>query len=191
MDGKYYYEQANDQLNLKDKKEYLGRLTPEQRKLYDKYYNKKRQEEHRKKVKQEDPEKHEEIKKMKAEYKAELRKAEPTKYKELNKRDVKNHRARNKAKEEEILAKVRKNAVHTLTDAIKARKARQELNKLNEKKAKKDIAKDILNDIIDTIPKKAKLKKNNEALKRHRAKKAEGVETKQYNTRGRKKEDNK
>jgi hypothetical protein len=44
MDGKYFYEMANDQLNMKDRKQYLSSLTEEQRKLYTRYGNKVRQD---------------------------------------------------------------------------------------------------------------------------------------------------
>lgn len=37
MDGKYIYEMANNQLNIKDRKVYLQSLTEEQRKLYVRY----------------------------------------------------------------------------------------------------------------------------------------------------------
>ncbi len=43
MGGEYYYNEANNQINAREKREYLARLTPEQRKEYDKYSNKLRQ----------------------------------------------------------------------------------------------------------------------------------------------------
>ena len=75
-------------------------------------------------------------------------------------------------------------SLNTLTDAIKARKARAEANKLRDEKkvqVKNDIS-SILNSIIDAVPIKSKNKKNREAVARHKAKKAQG-ETTTYNTR--------
>ncbi len=40
---KYYYNEANNQINARDKREYLASLTSEQRKEYDKHFNKIRQ----------------------------------------------------------------------------------------------------------------------------------------------------
>ena len=40
MDGKHFYDMANSQLNMKDRKSYLSTLTEEQRKLYTRYGNK-------------------------------------------------------------------------------------------------------------------------------------------------------
>ena len=44
MDGKYFYEIVNSQLNMKDRKVYLSNLTEEQRVLYTRYNNKVRQD---------------------------------------------------------------------------------------------------------------------------------------------------
>ena len=73
-------------------------------------------------------------------------------------------------------------SLNTLTDAIKARKARAEANKLrDEKKVKNDVS-SILNSIIDAVPVKSKNKKNSEAVARHKERKAQG-EAQTYNTR--------
>ena len=73
-------------------------------------------------------------------------------------------------------------SLNTLTDAIKARKARAEANKLRDEKNVKNDVSSILNSIIDAVPIKSKNKKNREAVARHKAKKAQG-ETTTYNTR--------
>ncbi len=44
MDGQYFYEMANSQLNVKDIKVYLSHLTEEQRVLYTRYNNKVRRD---------------------------------------------------------------------------------------------------------------------------------------------------
>ena len=44
MDGKYYYDMVNSQLNMKDRKIYLSSSTEEQRKLYTRYNCKVRQD---------------------------------------------------------------------------------------------------------------------------------------------------
>ncbi len=41
--GEYFYNEANNQINAREKREYIARLTQEQRKEYDKYCNKMRQ----------------------------------------------------------------------------------------------------------------------------------------------------
>jgi len=72
-------------------------------------------------------------------------------------------------------------ASNTLTDAIRARKARAEMNKLrDEKKVKNDVS-SILNSIIDAVPVVSKNKKNREAVARHKELKALG-EARIYNT---------
>jgi len=73
----------------------------------------------------------------------------------------------------------------TLTDAIRARKARAEVNKLKTAKESKQNVSDILNDIIAAVPTESKKKKNREAVARHRSKKPQGIPTKVYNTRSR------
>ena len=47
MGGKYIYDMANNQLNFKDSKIYLSTLTVEQRKLYNGYGAKLRQDKFR------------------------------------------------------------------------------------------------------------------------------------------------
>ena len=89
-----------------------------------------------------------------------------------------------RAKQRELKKNIDKKqkSLNTLTDAIRARKARAEANKLrDEKKVKNDVS-SILNSIIDAVPIKSKNKKNREAVARHKAKKAQG-EAKKYNTR--------
>ncbi len=44
MDDKYFYEMANNQLNLKDRRIYLSTLTAEQRLLFTRYNSKVRQD---------------------------------------------------------------------------------------------------------------------------------------------------
>ena len=89
---------------------------------------------------------------------------------------------RGKQRELKIDIEKKQKASNTLTDAIRARKARAEMNKLrDEKKVKNDVS-SILNSIIDAVPVVSKNKKNREAVARHKAKKAQG-ETTTYNTR--------
>lgn len=111
-----------------------------------------------------------------------LRQEQPEKMKEQNIKDVKAFRQREKEIKQDIQAKLKidleAKAKETLLNAIKARKARAELK---EKKEDKNIVGDILNDIINTIPKKAQQKKNKEAVKKHRAKKAVGEPVRKYN----------
>ena len=72
-------------------------------------------------------------------------------------------------------------ALNTLTDAIRARKARAEANKLRSEKVQNDVS-SILNDIIDAVPIKSKNKKNSEAVAKHKERKASG-EARTYKTR--------
>jgi len=90
------------------------------------------------------------------------------KYDKLNREYVKKHRDIQREKLGEIEAKVK--ATSTLGDYIKARKARTEMNKLKTETTNK-IVKDLLNEVIDTIPKKADLKQKREYMTRYRAKK--------------------
>ena len=69
MDGKYFYEMVNSQLNMKDRKVYLSNLTEEQRVLYTRYNNKVRQDKF--KANNENKEKYNKIRKV---YIAEKRK---------------------------------------------------------------------------------------------------------------------
>ena len=90
------------------------------------------------------------------------------------------YRAKQRALKIEIEKKQK--AYTTLTDAMRAKKARPEMNKLwDEKKVKNDVS-SILNSTIDAVPIVSKNKKNREAVARHKAKKAQG-ETITYNTR--------
>ena len=72
-------------------------------------------------------------------------------------------------------------SLNTLTDAIRARKARAEANKLRGEKAKNDVS-SILNSSIDAVPVVIKSKRNREAVARHKERKALG-QTTTYNTR--------
>ena len=118
MDGKYFYEMVNSQLNMKDRKVYLSNLTEEQRVLYTRYNNKVRQDKF--KANNENKEKYNKIRKV---YIAEKRIVEPVKFQERNIRDVAAFRAREKLQKQSIQQKF--NAVDTLTNAIRARKARK------------------------------------------------------------------
>ena len=124
MDGKYIYEMANSQINLTARKQYLSTLTEEQRKLYTRYNNKIRQDKF--KANEANKTRYNEIRK---EHIAELRQNEPEKMKQQNIKDVRAFREREKA--QEIILKKSK-SINTLTDAIRARKARAELNSLKE-----------------------------------------------------------
>ena len=173
--GYRYYQEANDQLNPQDKRIYLSTLNQEQRKFYNQYLTKLRQDKF--KADEANKKKYNEIRK---DHIAELRKIEPEKMAIQNRKDVKAYKLRNKAKATELLLK--QNASQTLTDAIRAKKARAEMNKLRiEKQVKKDVSR-ILNSIIDAVPMERKEKKNREAVARHKAKEAQG-ETRTYATR--------
>ena len=127
MDGKYIYEMANNQINMKDRKIYLSTLTEEQRKLYTRYNNKVRQDKF--KANEENKEKYNKIRK---EHIAELRKTQPERMKEQNIKDVRAFRERERATEEAILKKTK--SINILTDAIKTRKARIEMKELKTRK---------------------------------------------------------
>ncbi len=100
MDGKYYYEMANSQLNMKDRIANLKTLTEEQRKLYTRYGNTIRQDKF--KADEENKEKYNKIRKDHIE---KLRKNEPERMKAQNNKDVRASRERKKATEEAILKK--------------------------------------------------------------------------------------
>ena len=101
-------------------------------------------------------------------------------YKKQQAEYMKKYRAKKNELKRDIQGKQK--SLNTLTDAIRARKARAEMNKLqDEKKVKNDVS-SILNSIIDAVPVVSKNKKNREAVARHKAKKAQG-ETITYNTR--------
>ncbi len=127
MDGKYLYEMANDQLNLKDRKQYLSTLTEEQRKLYTRYNNKVRQDKF--KAKEENKERYNEIRNK---HIKELRTNDPEKMKAQNIKDVNAFRGRTKVKEQVIKDK----SVNVLIGAYKAHKARKELKTLAEESVK-------------------------------------------------------
>ena len=100
-------------------------------------------------------------------------------YKKQQAEYMKEYRAKQRALKIEIEKKQKSS--NTLTDAIRARKARMEMNKLrDEKKVKNDVS-SILNSIIDAVPVESKKKKNREAVARHKELKALG-ETRIYNT---------
>ena len=123
MDGKYFYDLANSQLNMKDRKSYLSTLTEEQRKLYTRYGNKVRQDKF--KANEENKQKYNEKRK---EHIEKLRKNEPERMREQNIKDVRAFREREKATEEAILKKSK--SINILTDAIKAYKARKQIKTL-------------------------------------------------------------
>jgi hypothetical protein len=127
MDGKYFYDMANSQLNMKDRKSYLSTLTEEQRKLYTRYCNKVRQDKF--KADEENKEKYNKIRKDHIE---KLRKNEPERMREQNIKDVRAFREREKATEEAILKKTK--SINILTDVIKAYKAKKEMKRLKEAK---------------------------------------------------------
>jgi hypothetical protein len=97
---------------------------------------------------------------------------------------MKKYRAKQRALKVEIEKKQK--AYTTLTDAMRAKKARIQVNKLRDEKERQEKVKNdvssILNSIIDAVPVVSKNKKNREAVARHKAKKAQG-ETITYNTR--------
>jgi len=71
-------------------------------------------------------------------------------YKKQQAEYMKEYRAKQRALKKEIEKKEKSS--NTLTDAIRARKARMEMNKLrDEKKVKNDVS-SILNGIIDAVP---------------------------------------
>jgi hypothetical protein len=123
MDGKYYYDMVNSQLNMKDRKIYLSTLTEAQKTLYTRYNNKVRQD--RFKANEENKEKYNKIRK---DHITDLRKKEPERMREQNIKDVRAFRERERATEEAILKKTK--SINTLTDAIKAYKARKEIKTL-------------------------------------------------------------
>jgi hypothetical protein len=88
------------------------------------------------------------------------------KYKELNRKNVKAFRDREKSKLDDINAKL--NLSTKLTDAIRAKKARNEMKKLKDDKSK-SIVSSIVNDIVDAIPKQVALKKNRKRVAKSRA----------------------
>lgn len=130
MDGKYFYEMANSQLNMKDRKIFLSNLTEAQRLLYTRYNNKVRQDKF--KANEENKEKYNKIRK---EHITNLRNKEPERMREQNIKDVRAFRERERATEEAIFKKTK--SINTLTNVIKAYKARKEMKTLKAAKAPK------------------------------------------------------
>ena len=164
MNGKDIYEYYNNLSSKADKKEYLLSLNEEQKILYKRYWSKLRQD----KFKQ-DKDNVEKYNEIRNKHIKQLREKEPKKMSEQNKKDVKAYYERTKQKKAELDNKL--NAVNKLIDAIKAKKARDEMAKL---KKERDIKK-VLNDIIDTIPKKVDLKVKREYMREYRARKAKEI----------------
>jgi hypothetical protein len=161
MDGKYFYEMANSQLNMKDRKIYISSLTEAQKTLYTRYNNKVRQDKF--KAKEENKEKYNKIRK---EHIEKLRIKEPEKMQKQNIKDVRAFRERERATEDAILKKTK--SINTLTDAIKARKAKKELEDLRKIKA------DTANEAKEqkktkTQKKKETLEKKREYMRKYRA----------------------
>ena len=145
MDGKYLYDMVNSQLNMKDRKVYLSNLTEEQRILYTRYNNKVRQDKF--KANNENKEKYNKIRKV---YIAEKRIVEPVKMQQQNIKDVAAFRAREKLQKQSIQSKLNTaKAINTLTDAIRARKARKAMQMAAIENANKAANK--LTDIGDII----------------------------------------
>ena len=140
-------------LNKYEKTQYLKGLTAEQQQKYKRYMTNERQ----KKYKQ-DKEKKELANERSRLIMFVNRETKPEYYKEQNKKHNKTYNDK------------KKQALKTIADAIKAKKARDTMRKAKADKAKQTV-KSILNDIIDTIPKKAELKKKAEYMRQYRAKK--------------------
>lgn len=162
MNGEQLYFTIS-QMTIGDRKIYLKTLTDNQRLLYTRYSNKMRQQKFN-----ENPANKQKLNDHRKEYIATQRKEKPEEFKQKNIKDVKAFREREKAKLNEIEAKLKAN--ETLTKHIKAVNARKEIIVLKAKKTNEDV-KDILNSIIDTIPKQADLKKKREYMREYRAKK--------------------
>ena len=109
-----------------EKTEYLRSLTAEQQLLYRRYKDNQRQKRYK-----ENPTNRKKANELSKERMRELRSGEPEKYAEMN-------REHNKKYNEKLKAlKSKADAVKTLTDAIRAKKARREMAKLKaEKEAK-------------------------------------------------------
>ena len=84
------------------------------------------------------------------------------------KQRVYNKTYRNKLKEQKETINAKLNLSNKLNDAIKSKKARDELKKLKNDKSK-SIVSSIVNDIVNTIPKQVELKKNRERVAKSRA----------------------
>ncbi len=148
-------------MNLKDRREYLKSLSVQERDLYNKESNKARQAKFN--LNSENKEK---LNEHRRKYIEEQRKEQPEVFKERNVKDVKNFRLREKEKLDNIQKKLK--SVDVLTNALKNKKARMELqklkqDKLNQVKAKvsavlqsKSMIDNIFSNVIDKIPVKRK-----------------------------------
>ncbi len=162
MNGEQLYFTIS-QMTIGDRKIYLKTLTDNQRLLYTRYSNKMRQQKFN-----ENKDNKDKYNEKRREYISKQREQKPDVFKQQNIKDVKAFREREKAKLNEIEAKLK--ATETFTKVIKALNARKEVIVLKAKKTNEEVN-DILNSIIDTIPKQADLKKKREYMKAYRAKK--------------------
>ena len=128
MNGEEIYNKVRSISNMTERKQYLAILSEEEKKLYTRYGTKLRQKKFN-----ENPDKKTEYNKIRKDYIADQRLAKPDLYKARNIKDVKAFREREKAQKEEINNKLK--SVNTLTDAIRARKARKEMEALRQIKA--------------------------------------------------------
>ena len=143
MNGEQLYFTIS-QMTLQDKKIYLATLTEQQRMLYKRYGNKLRQQKYNEK-----PENKEKLNEHRRQYIAKQGEEKPEEFKKQNIKDVKAFREREKAKLEEIEEKLKK----------------------QEKEKTAEELKEIVYDIIETIPKQADLKKKREYMREYRQKK--------------------
>jgi len=176
--GYNHFIDIKDQLNKQDIKEYMGRLTLQEKAYLTQFRTLLRQRKYLS-----NDEKRLKTNKERLEYITNIRIAEPERMAEQNRKNVANYKIRNKAKEEELRQRLREmEAKATLTDVIRARKARQELQALKEVKEDNKI----VGEILEKIPKNIKQVKNKKAVRLHRAKKQTGQPTYTYNTRSKK-----
>lgn len=120
--AKEIYEIANSKTG-NDRRQFVMSLSDTEKEWYQKESNKERQKKFNK-----NPENKVALNMHRRDYISNKRKEEPEEYKKRNVKDVTNFRMREKAKKEEIQAKL--NAIQVLTDAIKKMKAKKELNQL-------------------------------------------------------------
>ena len=128
MNGEEIYNKVRSISNMTERKQYLAKLPEEQKKLYTRYGTSLRQRKFN-----ENPDKKTEYNRIRKDYIADQRLANPDLYKARNIKDVKAFREREKAQKEQIDNKLK--SVNTLTDAIRARKARKEMEALRQIKA--------------------------------------------------------
>ena len=128
MNGEEIYNKVRSISNMTERKQYLAKLPEEQKKLYTRYGTSLRQRKFN-----ENPNKKTEYNRIRKDYIADQRLANPDLYKARNIKDVKAFREREKAQKEQIDNKLK--SVNTLTDAIRARKARKEMEALRQIKA--------------------------------------------------------